>query len=258
MCLVLAAGLATTVSIASAQESESLSTRSGWEIGGQASTYRYEEPNLMRLDGERLGLTGGYTATGKHRVHTRFEGRISYGLLDYEGSGTINDVDDFIAEARVVVGRDYPLGGKFVVAPYLGLGYRYLYNDLRGYTNTGAIGYRRYSHYVYAPLGVVGRYGLSERWNLSATVEYDAFLGGRQYSKLTDTNIGYSNASNRQRQGRGYRVSVMAETGSWALGPWLHYWSIKDSLAVPIGGNVIAWEPANNTREYGLEVRYRF
>ena len=100
--------------------------------------------------------------------------------------------------------------------------------------------------------------GTGERWVIAPTVEYDAFLGGRQYSKLTDTGIGYSDASNRQHDGRGYRAYLMLESGHWAFGPWLHYWKIKDSDIVPIGLGYTAMEPANWTREYGVELRYRF
>jgi hypothetical protein len=45
--------------------------------------------------------------------------------------------------------------------PYAGLGFRYLYNDLRGTSSTGAIGYRRESHYFYVPLGVTLRVPLA-------------------------------------------------------------------------------------------------
>jgi hypothetical protein len=96
------------------------------------------------------------------------------------------------------------------------------------------------------------------RWVVAPTVEYDAFLGGRQYSQLTDTGIGYSDASNTQKHGYGYRAYLMLENGRWAFGPWLHYWKIKDSDTVPIGLGKAALEPANWTREYGVELRYRF
>jgi len=38
----------------------------------------------------------------------------------------------------------------------------------------------------------------------------------------------------------------------------MHYWNIKDSEVVSIGPGTVAMEPANWTREYGLELRYRF
>jgi hypothetical protein len=55
----------------------------------------------------------------------------------------------------------------------------------------------------------------------------------------------------------------MFEYGHLAFGPWLHYWSIKDSdlqcvTAVVNGTCLAAQEPANWTREWGGEIRYRF
>ena len=260
--LTMAAALLAAVSgAAPAQEttpSNPLLTRRGWEAGGQIANYHYEEPNFAKLTGNRGGAVGAYTFTSPNRVYTRIDLRASYGSLKYEGSGTLDDVPDWISEARAVVGRDYLMGNSAALSPYIGLGYRYLYNDLRGYSSTGAVGYQRVSQYVYVPVGLTARFRTGERWVIAPTVEYDAFLGGRQYSKLTDTGIGYSDASNRQHDGRGYRAYLMLESGHWAFGPWLHYWKIKDSDIVPIGLGYTAMEPANWTREYGVELRYRF
>jgi hypothetical protein len=214
----------------------------------------------MNLKGNQVGAVGAYTFTSPNRVYSRIDLRAAYGKLKYEsqGTGTLDDVPDWIVEARAVIGRDYLRGESIALSPYIGLGYRYLYNDLRGYSSTGAVGYQRYSHYVYIPVGLTARFRTGERWVVAPTVEYDAFLGGRQYSQLSDTGIGYSDASNRQHDGRGYRASLMLESGHWAFGPWLQYWKIKDSDIVPIGLGKAALEPANWTREYGVELRYRF
>jgi hypothetical protein len=258
--LTMAAALLTAVSgTAPAQEttpSNPLLTRRGWEVGGQIAKYHYEEPNFAKLTGNRGGPVGAYTFTSPSRVYTRIDGRVSYGSLKYEGSGTQDNNPDWILEARAVIGRDYLVSENVALSPYIGLGYRYLYADGRGYTSTGAAGYRRYSNYVYVPLGLTARFRTGERWVVAPTVEYDAFLGGRQYSQLSD--IGYSDASNTQNHGYGYRAYLMFENGRWAFGPWLHYWNIKDSDIVPIGLGKAALEPANWTREYGVELRYRF
>ena len=259
--ILTAALLAAVSGTASAQEttpSNPLLTRRGWEVGGQVAKYHYEEPNFAKLDGNRGGFVGAYTFTNPNRVYSRIDLRASYGSLKYEGSGNLDDVPDWIVEARAVVGRDFLVSASVALSPYVGLGYRYLYNDLRGYSSTGAIGYRRYSNYVYVPLGLTSRFGAGERWVVAPTVEYDAFLGGRQYSQLTDTRTGLSDASNTQKHGRGYRAYLMLENGRWAFGPWLHYWKIKDSDVVPIGLNRTGMEPENWTREYGVELRYRF
>jgi hypothetical protein len=50
----------------------------------------------------------------------------------------------------------------------------------------------------------------------------------------------------------------MFERDKLAVGPYLHYWHIQDSDLQPIGGGFSGLEPENFTREYGLELRYRF
>lgn len=261
--LVLASATVLACGAGYAQEtgaSNPLLTRGGWEIGGQIAHYRYEEPNFMKLTGERVGAVGAYTFTDPSRVYGRIDLRVSYGSLDYEsvGTGTLDDVPDWIVEARAVVGRDYLTGERVALSPYIGLGYRYLYDDLRGYSSTGAVGYRRYSRYVYIPLGLTARFYAGERWVLAPTVEYDWFLGGHQQSKLSDTGLGFSNVTNDQDHGRGFRAYLMLENGRWAFGPWFHYWKIKDSDVQPIGGGFVGMEPENSTREYGVELRFRF
>jgi len=259
--LFLATALLAAISSTAAAQTgqpDPLLTRHGWEVGGQVSKYYYEEPNFMNLKGNQLGAVGAYTFTRPNRVYNRIDGRVAYGSLKYEGSGTMSDVPDWIAEVRAVIGRDFLVSENVALSPYIGLGYRYLYNDLRGYTSTGAVGYQRYSHYFYAPVGVTLRMRTGGHWVIAPSLEYDAFLGGRQYSKLSDTGIGYSDASNDQDSGRGYRATFMVEKGHWSFGPWLHYWNIKDSDTVPIGLGFVGMEPANWTREYGLELRYRF
>jgi len=157
----------------------------------------------------------------------------------------------------VVAGRDF-VGKSVSLSPFLGLGYRYLYNDSRGYTSTGAIGYRRESNYLYAPIGLTMRIHLGSRWVLAPTGEADVFIRGTQVSKLSDTDLGYIDVTNEQKKGRGHRASLVLEKDHWAFGAWMHYWDIKDSDVQPIGLGMAGLEPANWTRESGIEFRYRF
>jgi hypothetical protein len=263
---VLIAAIAPAAPAQDATPPNLLLTQPGWEIGGQVSKYHYEEPDLFRfpsaaaqgvdkvtLKGNRVGVVAAYTGTAPNLVYSRIDGRVSYGSLKYKGSGTQEDNPDWTAEVRAVVGRDYLTGERFALSPYVGLGYRYLYSDIRGYSSTGAVGYRRYSEYWYAPIGLTMRMRAGDHWVFAPMLEYDAFIGGKQKSKLGDTGLGLSTAYNDQDRGRGYRVYLMVEGRHWSFGPWLHYWNIKDSDTA--GGGL---EPANWTREYGLELRYRF
>jgi len=120
------------------------------------------------------------------------------------------------------------------------------------------VGYQRFSNYLYAPLGLTSRFHVNGQWVIVPTVEYDYFIKGKQISQFSDAGQGFSDTTNTQDNGYGYRVSVMAEKGSWALGPWMHYWYIEDSDITQIGFGYSGREPKNETTEYGLELKYRF
>jgi len=249
-----------------APEPNPLATRRGFEVGVQLAHYHYEEPNFAKFIGTRGGIVGAYTFTRANGMFFRVDGRESYGALKYEGSGTRDSVPDLIVEARGVAGMDFPAGSGVSLSPYLGLGYRYLYSDSRGYTQSGGqvfAGYRRYSNYLYLPIGLTTRIGIEAGWVLAPTVEADIFILGKQKSQLSDTNIaGLNDVTNTQSHGYGYRTYLMVEKDHLAFGAFMHYWSIKDSdvqfagvvKGVPVGG----LEPANWTRESGIEFRYRF
>jgi hypothetical protein len=260
--LVTAALLVAISPVASAQTNVStdpLVTRRGWELGAQISDYRYEEPTVgAKIWGPRVGATAAYTFTSARHWFFKVDGRLAYGSLKYEGSGTKDSVPDSILETRAVLGKDFLSRSGVSLSPFVGLGYRYLYNDLRGPTSTGAVGYQRYSNYLYAPLGLTSRIKVNGPWVFAPTLEYDYFIKGRQRTQFTDIGQGFSDASNTQNKGYGYRFSMIAEKGSWAFGPWVHYWNIENSDIVPIGFGVRGFEPKNETWEYGLELKYRF
>ncbi len=235
-----------------------LLTRPGFEVGAQVSSYHYEEPAFAKTTGHRQGVDGAFTFRTRETWYGKADVRYSYGKLRYEGSGTKDSVPDTLFEARFVEGKDFLPGAKIGLSPYGGFGYRYLYDDIRGTTSTGAVGYRRYSNYLYIPLGLTMRAGFGEGGVIVPTIEYDLFLHGRQKSKLSDTGLGYSDADNNQDKGYGYRASLMFEHGHFAFGPWMNYWKIKDSDTVAIGGGFYGMEPANWTREIGFEVKYKF
>ena len=254
LAAVLLAGAATAQT---PRPPDPLATRPGWEVGGQLAYYHYEEPDFVKITGPRLGPVGAYTFTWPNRVFLRIEGRESYGSLKYEGSGTQDSVPDLILEARSLAGMDFHAGGV-VLSPYLGLGYRFLYDDLRGYSSSGAAGYRRYSNYLYAPVGLTVRIGLGDRWVLAPTGEVDIFIVGKQKTRLSDAGVGFNDVTNTQKSGSGYRAYLMFERDHLAFGPWLHYWHVGESDLQPIGQGQFGFEPENWTREAGVEFRYRF
>jgi hypothetical protein len=189
--------------------------------------------------------------------------------MNYTGSGTVDGIDDRVFEGRLTVGRALLLGaqGGSRITPFLGYGYRRLYDELGGrVTSTGALGYDRLSQYHYAPLGVEGLFFLGDRWSVRPTLEYDYFIAGSQDSYLSQTGLGLGDLHNSQDSGYGVRASLLFGTiiGSLRMefGPYLRYWKIDDSdiqpvvfSGVTVGGG---FEPANETYEAGLAVKVNF
>jgi hypothetical protein len=241
-----------------------LSTRPGWELGVQGSHYDYREPDFAHLEGNRLGIVADRTWTNDSGLFGKLDYRTSYGRLKYDsnGTGSKDQIPDLVFELRALAGLDW-VGGSASLSPFLGLGYRYLINDSRGYTSTGAKGYRRYSNYLYAPIGLTARLHLGGGWVLAPTLEEDVFLHGTQVSKLSDVGVGLTDVTNTQDKGRGHRASLMLEKDNWTFGAWTQYWHINDSdvrCVTPVVNNscLTGKEPENYTRESGLELRYRF
>jgi hypothetical protein len=257
--VVLILGAAASA-LAGAQTGGPLATPRGFEAGVQLSGYRYTEPDInVRIDGGQIGGRFAYTFGITRAMFGRVDARLAYGELDYSGSGTAEAQPNSIFEVRNVFGRDHYVAEGLMLTPYVGIGYRSLYSDLRGASSTGAVGYRRFSRYLYLPIGVTARFNAEDQWVVSPTIEYDYFIRGKQETKLTDTSIpGLPDVENTQHKGVGYRASLMFENGQFSFGPWIHVWRIEDSDIVRISPTEGVLEPANETREAGIEVNYRF
>jgi hypothetical protein len=198
----------------------------------------------------------------------RADARYSYGEVDYSGSGTSSGEPNEVFEGRVTIGRSILLGfqDRSRITPYLGYGYRRLYNQAAStVTSTGALGYDRLSQYHYVPVGVEALFFLGDNLSLRPAVEYDYFIHGTQDSYLSQTGL-FDDVHNEQDSGYGLRASVMFGTRLGSLrtefGPFFRYWNIEqsDTAALTIGGVVVgtAWEPANETWEAGLALRFLF
>jgi hypothetical protein len=243
--------------------SPDLKTQTGTDLGLSLSSYKYEEPGVMSLEGAKLGLDLHVTNAWQSDTFLRGDLRSAFGSVDYNsnGTGSASGAPDWYLEARVLVGTDWSMEYS-VFSPYVGLGYRYLFNDGRGISSSGAAGYRRESNYVYLPIGIDHRAALNDQSKLVYTLEYDHLLAGKQISRLSDTGL-LKDVTNTQNSGFGLKLSVIYENDNGAIGPYAHYWNIDQSNTAPLyylngvlyGTGV---EPKNNTVEFGLNIRQQF
>jgi hypothetical protein len=252
-----------------------------FEMGGEVSHIRYEEPSVnVKDEGEMYGVFASYTHRFSNAFQAenpdrdlmnmmRIDGKFSTGLVDYEGSGTINDIRDYMFETRGVLGLDMNVAAYDArMTPYAGLGYRYLYDDTSDrVSSTGASGYRRKANYFYAPVGVEIEKHFNDNWSVELTTEYDFFLTGRQYSYLSDAVPGLNDIRNKQKKGwgarAGFKIIRSFEAVDFFVEPFFRYWKIEDSdfvretfNGVPTG--FVVYEPKNTSTEYGLKIGAKF
>jgi hypothetical protein len=245
--------------------------RHTWQVWPEVSRFEYKEPGIMTEKGFLMGLGGSYTyrfgpdagpPTPLGGVLLKAESRLSVGQVDYDGSlmdGTpysINGIDDWLFELRTLAGREYPVGNDTIV-PYLGLGYRYLRDDM----STDPSGYDRESSYFYLPVGAQYTRPLSDQWSLEPRAEIDMLLVGRQISHLGDADPTLHTVANHQTFGYGLRGSLglQRQCGDFALilDPFITYWNVNDSSQNRVGGSSF-YEPSNWSLEYGLRFIVKF
>lgn len=238
------------------------------EAGLTLSDYRYTESG-MSLMANKIGAEYTLTFLLRDGWFVRGALRGAAGNAEYRGTGDMNGVPDYYFENRWGIGKHF-VRGRHALTPDVGLGFRYLYNDLRGVTDTGAVGYRRESRYLTARAGLRYSYLLPDRSSMEASVEHDRLIVGRQDTHLSDIEgrgpwTVVPDVVNYQYRGEGWRFGCMYRTGDWAVGSYLHLWRIKDSekerinVATRTGTERwTVWEPTNNTREVGVKVSYRF
>lgn len=251
-------------------ETAIIQTRGGNQMSVSVSSYLYEEPSMsMSLKGDKLGVNHVGTAVLEGGWFFKDDIQFVMGRVDYVGSGFQPSVPDWYVETRGMLGKDIEVAHS-MFSPYIGFGYRYLFNDLRGNSSDGSIGYRRESNYLYIPLGVTHRFNVDETAVLATTIEFDKFVSGKQITRLSDLSgyvgyVGVADIENRQKSGFGYRAEVMYELSDWAFGPFINVWRIDQSDFVPrfmLCNGTVQWcvlsEPQNRTTEFGMKMRFKF
>jgi len=246
---------------------KSVFAESKWKLGTEIYNFTYKEPDVMKEEGIMRGISASYTNTSYNKNMFRAEFRLSFGEVDYENSGTINDIDDYVWELRLLGGKSFQVFTKSALSPYIGAGFRYLNDDISGkISSIGAYGYERESNYFYMPIGIEIITPLDKSWSFSAVLEYDYFILGKQKSHLSDVDPGYNDLENDQKSGYGLRASVTFEKKGknldFSIEPFIRYWNIKDSETADITyyGTYIGygWEPKNNSEEIGIILSLKF
>lgn len=248
--------------------SVSIGTQTGNTLGLTLSGYQYKEPSLgVTISAPLVGVdyTGTYAFDNDWFV--RADARYAYGSAKYSGSGTQSNIPYSYYDLRGLFGYDFSFSevGGFVLAPFTGIGYRYLFDNQAGPTSSGANSYNRTSNYLYLPIGVTHRMQVNDTHKLETVFEYDYLIQGTQVSYLSQAGSYLPDVTNQQFRGYGLRLSSMYQFSEWSIGPYVTYWNIQNSNSVTntitvnrVNYRLTAYEPANNTIEAGIKVTYSF
>jgi len=237
-----------------------------FQIGPEISYIKYSESSL---NVEETGVMYGIDASYAYHDGVMLKGEVGYsfGYMDYKGSGEADNIEDTLLEMRVLAGYDFFLNPASVITPYVGFGYRHLSDNGGGkLTSTGYAGYDRKTQYYYIPVGIRTNNDAGNGWSWGITAEFDYFCKGKQTSCLSDVDPGYNDVENKQKDGHGFRGSFIVqkkgETISYSIEPFIRYWKIDDSetatvtyYGVPDG---YAWEPQNNSTQFGIMLTVMF
>ncbi|MBP9712199.1 MAG: hypothetical protein KBD60_00735 [Sterolibacterium sp.] len=248
-----------------------LKTTDDLTLGFSLSQYDYREPNQtlptggtpavvvgdIKQSGVIIGLHGAKTWSLADGDFLRFDASFQGGDVDYTGSGTMTDRPLRFYDLRLVYGVDDELTNG-VLSTYGGLGYRYLYNDMRGTVKLGnqtLSGYEREQQYLYLPVGLTYKTLLKGK-RLSLTGELGLLIQGTHHSY----NSTFSETF-KQRSGFEGRLSAMLNQGNWEMGPYVHYWRVNDSDKnnVTVGNvRITSFEPKNTTLDIGVKIDRHF
>jgi hypothetical protein len=260
--------LFSTFSLAQSENTKSdtslprLEVRHIWEIGPEISYIEYREPDIMSEKGLMYGIDAAYSY--HNGVMIKVAGRFSYGQVDYQNSVTFNNIDDIIFEIRALGGYDFKLSKSLTMTPFIGLGYRYLRDDMAGRISPAGSekGYLRESNYYYSPIGIEAVNVFDNGWSAGAIIEYDYFWKGTQKSNFSTAVAGYNDVENDQNSGYGLRGSIMIKKQTarlfFAIEPFIRYWNIDQSEIQNLTDYETVLEPKNESTEIGVKFTIGF
>jgi hypothetical protein len=249
-------------------------------VAGYTGTLSLSRQHHWFLQGDARGTVGNVTYNGwcsPFYIAPNADSPNGYELNIGDPSPCNESGDqDWYLEGRALVGKDL-IGQRWAWSPYSGVGLRHLSNG-----TTGVSGYRT-DDYLYAPFGITARTGAHGL--LSLNLEYDLLLHGWQTTRDSAlgggevpatptapafTIDGFTDISFSQTKGWALRASgKYAITRRWSVEPYYIHWTITSSpvnyetVAFTVNGitaheQLGAYEPNNNTNEFGLKLGFHF
>lgn len=260
-CLLAFSSLAFTPQAARADHSYRFGVEGFYE------NYKEPDPGVEVDEHAHYGSISADYTHSNNGYFTSVETRGSYGRNNYKSvSGTANSIPQYEGDLRLLTGVNIPVngvGGIRVIVPYFGLGLRAFLDHSKGVlTSLGFFGYDRRIYQLYLPIGASWQFTHGD-FVYTPLIEFDPLLLGKVNSRLKNGGTGDENITNTQRSGFGARgefmVGQQGKEYGWEAGPFVRYWSVKDSnLAFDSFDSTYLQEPKNTRLQMGAKLRVSF
>jgi hypothetical protein len=218
--------------------------------GPQVEYFNYREPDVMNEQGLLTGLFASYGTDISAQTDWRVQASYVIGNLSYHADHA-TELDLNGATPNRILDVRGEAGGRFFVKQtafhlYAGAAGRLLVDDLPDFS--GLKGYTREQTYVYLPAGVDVTLASTTTHTLTARVEYDWLIEGRNKSAGMDMT---------QDSGYGCQASLTLSREKYFLcfrrldfEPFFQYWSIDKSD----NKSGFFFEPANSSTLFGIRL----
>jgi len=230
-----------------------------FELGPAVSYIRYKERGL-KIDGPVYGFVASYAYHYDLMVKGEFNfnyGKVNYSASTMTGRASGDNTLNEMWEVRGLGGYDFPLLTSSILTPYIGIGLRYINNDVLPTPQ------EREFYYLYSPIGIGVMAGLGHGWSNGGMGEYDLFWRGDQNSHPIDRIPSLKgDVRSHQKDGYGVRGSLTLEKKYAKIivggGPFLRYWSVDKLSPRFVPYNVLWQEPASDSLEAGMMLSVKF
>lgn len=233
----------------------------------------YQEPPTLPpsliIAGQHYSL--GISYINYHPNHFLFSlsQRFAMGPVDYQsfqGAGTVSNARDTLFHTRLFAGYTVFRNQIIDLIPFIGFGYRNLYNNLQLGSVDVALGDHlplREISYYYSPIGTIFTIQTGSHAAIESQIEYDLFWHGQVITHAFQVDgIPMPQVTNTQTQGYGLRASIEFliphHHHLFKIGPYVHYWNIRNSNTVTVSDGTQIVEPDNSTLEVGAEATLLF
>jgi hypothetical protein len=228
-----------------------LAAKSGLRLGVSAGYTHYRE-SLMQLAGPNVGLQLEWAQPwGLERWVLQAQGLLSAPNYSSPVSGSIDRRTTHETAWRALYGSapDAASAGRWQG----GLEWQTYYNDLRGTTSVGHVGYERERYGLWALVAyqapvTQAQPQVAQAWRLEAAV----LLQGVAVSHLSQVSASYGDAVNRQNRGLSLRAERSYRYAPGEFRPYLSVSWVGDS-DVQRQTNFNVMEPANTTWQLGVK-----